>query len=645
MTLTFKSKTNKINHDIACAKTVSFDVFDTLIKRDVPAPSDVFSLMEEQLLRDGTLDIKEFTNKRIEAEKNAKMKSPDREITLKDIYAGISMNEIEKDRLMQLECQTEIAVSTPNIPMKLIYEECVRQGKIILFISDMYLPTDVIMDILRKNGYMTGKLYVSSESGFTKRSGKMFTHILKQEKITIENWIHIGDAISSDYLIPKKLGIRSFLIDHTPVYNTIVNRKLARTDKEYQTMTQFINNRISRYSNFYEQLGYAVLGPLLYGFTKWLDDQDLADETLVFLAREGALLKEAFEIVSEKPSVYMYISRRAALCAAISQIDDFELVSQGNMRTMKKGRTAKELAMNYGLSQKDIKALFASAGLDEEHIIFSHDTESIVLKIIWQTAQENSEKQHALLQRYLEQLDVSDKCTVVDVGWHGTVQALLSFSNLRSGGKNIRWIGCYIGDCETYGNKAYSNIVKKGFLFAGHRNSEEEHLWQLFRSTMSLLELLFLSTEGTTICYDEIEGGTVYPVKDQPDNSLSAVANIDLIQKSGLHFVADMYNSSLEKVLVVDSHMSSANYIAFVKGISLSEIRKLQDFKEIDGDANGGVLFVSSHGFLYYMIHPREFKADFTRATSKLLFLKGVFKLPLPYVSILTFLRKHFRTY
>lgn len=631
-----RSKTDEINKAINGAETVSFDVFDTLVKRDVPMPSDVFSLMEQQLLRDGTPDGKEFAKKRVEAEKSARMKYPEREVTLKEIYECLPSDIDNENRLMQLECETEIAVSTPHIPMKQIYEECARQGKTILFISDMYLPSDIILDILQKNGYTTGKLYVSSESGFTKRSGKLFTHIQKQENIAPNKWVHIGDTISSDYLIPKKLGIRSFLIERDPKYNTIVNRKLNRTDKEYQTLTQFINNRIGRYSDFYERLGYAVLGPLLYGFVKWLDAQDLEEETIVFLAREGALLKKAFEIVSEKPSVYLYISRRAALCTAISQIDDYKSVSQDNFLTMNRIHTNKELALNYGLSADEIKTLFSSAGLDENQIVTS-SMGNAVLEAIWTTAKGKSERQHMLLQRYLEQLQVSDKCTVVDVGWKGTTQALLSQANFFSNGNHIRWNGYYMA-----AEACNYQITKKGFLF-NNRLHLDNDIWQPLINTMSFFEFLFLSTDGTTKSYEKNVNGEVYPVKDNSENETPLVkTSVDAIQKAGLKFVADIKSSILCEEIQFDPYIASINYLLFVSNISLSDIKRFRYFQERNGDEVEGVSLVNEKGFLYYALHPKKFKKDFTRNYNKLFFLKGVFKLPLPYVSILTFLRKHF---
>lgn len=203
-------------------ETVSFDVFDTVVKRDVAEPKDVFVLIEARL-RDGTDPCAEhFYGLRVEAECTARKANRGREVTLEDIYKQISVSDEQRLKLMRLECQTEIEISRPNIPIKHVYDACVRQEKKILFISDMYLPSKVIGQILRKNGYETGHLYVSCESGRTKRDGGLFTYVQKAEDLTFDSWLHIGDAIPGDFLSPRRLGIKTILIDRNPRYKKYV---------------------------------------------------------------------------------------------------------------------------------------------------------------------------------------------------------------------------------------------------------------------------------------------------------------------------------------------------------------------------------------------------------------------------------------
>ena len=62
-------------------KIVSFDIFDTLLKRNVGRPSDVFSVMEY-----ANSDLMGFKNARIFAEQEARKESQYEEVTLNEIY-------------------------------------------------------------------------------------------------------------------------------------------------------------------------------------------------------------------------------------------------------------------------------------------------------------------------------------------------------------------------------------------------------------------------------------------------------------------------------------------------------------------------------------------------------------------------------
>lgn len=641
---TFSKNEEHIKKYIKYADTVSFDVFDTLLKRDVLRPDDVFLLMEKRL-RDEDTEISEgFAKQRILAEKKAREKFPRREVTLREIYDCIPLTEAQRTRLMDMECQTELAVSSPYIPMKRLYEECIQQGKNVLFISDMYLPANVIGKILAQNGYTTGRLYVSSESGLTKRSGALFSYVKKQEGLNGRNWLHIGDSVSSDYLSPKRGHICSVLIDREPRYNEVVDSKVYRSSADYRQLTHFVGSRVDQFSDLYERVGYAVLGPLLYGFSCWLEREIPEDETVAFFAREGALLRKAFEIVTNRQSVYLCISRRAAMRAYLAQADNFDDISQGTVQTIKKAHTQKELALSYGLTEDEVKTAFRTAALDPDIIITSSMMERAVLKVIWPIAKKKAVQQRALLQKYFEQMGLSEKCAAVDVGWRGTTQTMLNRMDFQSGGRAIQWHGYYMGINRRPNSTLYYDDEKEGFLYGEDPGPAQRKIQDWILSTAAFFEIMFLSLEGSTESYREDVRGEVCPVKLRPDNEdVSVRAKIEKLQNAGLRFVSDMCASQLHGLVFFDGVVSISNYLAFVRKASLTTLRCFRGFTVKDGD--DGYPITSEHGVLHYLFHPRKFMNDFYETTCKALFLKSVFKLPLPYVSILTFLRKHFVTH
>lgn len=72
---------------------VSFDIFDTLLKRDVPSPEDVFSIVEKKTGQIG------FAHERIHAEVRCRHLSTKEEITLDDIYLNIDAKYVNCKRI------------------------------------------------------------------------------------------------------------------------------------------------------------------------------------------------------------------------------------------------------------------------------------------------------------------------------------------------------------------------------------------------------------------------------------------------------------------------------------------------------------------------------------------------------------------
>jgi hypothetical protein len=85
-------------------KVVSFDVFDTLLKRNVRSPKDVFYYMESFLAG----KYEDFAENRMKAERTAREQSVHDEVTIQDIYSEYpKINKDEQEFLINYELQTE----------------------------------------------------------------------------------------------------------------------------------------------------------------------------------------------------------------------------------------------------------------------------------------------------------------------------------------------------------------------------------------------------------------------------------------------------------------------------------------------------------------------------------------------------------
>ena len=81
--------TNCDDIDIDRYDVVSFDIFDTLIKRNLKCPEDIFDLVEQHYNLKHSHPIENFKSNRIIAEQIARKSCLKEEVTLKEIYCQL----------------------------------------------------------------------------------------------------------------------------------------------------------------------------------------------------------------------------------------------------------------------------------------------------------------------------------------------------------------------------------------------------------------------------------------------------------------------------------------------------------------------------------------------------------------------------
>ena len=205
--------TEKIQRKLDEHESVFFDVFGTLIKRTVPEGKNVFRLVEN--LYDKNFSAKsDFSNKRIEAEKTAREKCTYREVNLDEIYEFLDTDTATAGILKKMELDAEAAVCIANEPLYRVFQYCLQEHKPIYIVSDMYLASEQIENILQINGYHGYKrIYSSCDVRLTKwENGDLYKKIIQDEKLDREKILHIGNDQNADYKKAKKQGIDAFLI-------------------------------------------------------------------------------------------------------------------------------------------------------------------------------------------------------------------------------------------------------------------------------------------------------------------------------------------------------------------------------------------------------------------------------------------------
>lgn len=351
-------------------KVVSFDVFDTLIKRPFLKPSDLFEFVSRRFneMRSGQFFIN-FTSYRQAAEKkareNVKKEHPYyNEVTIEEIYLELqkecSLSNEERDTLMQIELEYEQRFCKARGIGKYLYDFSLRCGKTVICISDMYLSKKTVSKLLEDNGYTKiSQVFVSSEYRCCKYDGSLFKTALKELDITPKTVVHIGDNYISDWTAPVNVGMAQiytssaremfmgkngllysgeafwhiFGDENDPIspYAYLGTRCLAGVAANTLFDTPFVEyERNSDFDSRPSTIGTLVLGTYIFSVAKWLIDK-LADtdcKCIHFIARDGFLIKKAYDILAAKSkrrcpaSNYLLTSRTSTMPLMISSKSD-----------------------------------------------------------------------------------------------------------------------------------------------------------------------------------------------------------------------------------------------------------------------------------------------------------------------------------
>ena len=170
----------------------SFDVFDTCLARRYIRPTDLFHVLAERMavrsrsVGFGEEEVRELAADRIRAEQAARAQHVDEDILIDDIYrsfTSLSRWGIDAAEMQLAEIDLELESVRPIRETQRRIERLRSHGHRLIFMSDMYLPSTVLRRMLIEHGLALGDepLYVSGELGVTKRSGKLFEHVLQQE--------------------------------------------------------------------------------------------------------------------------------------------------------------------------------------------------------------------------------------------------------------------------------------------------------------------------------------------------------------------------------------------------------------------------------------------------------------------------------
>lgn len=606
---------------------ISFDLFDTLLKRNVNQPIDVFKYIEKKC------NIPGFCSERILAERRARERKGNLEITLEEIYNLMPYDFLEEELLAESKLLIGNDLILP------IFKKAVLTKEVILT-SDMYLPENFIKTILeRENIYNYKKLYLSSTIGKTKRSGELFDLILdrygKDKKI-----LHIGDSYKSDYCIPRKKGIDSVHIPNKVVKSGF---RLKGKDIEENIINSFLNNTVPLQNNKYYLFGYEKFGVFLWGYSKWLHDsikkEDIKD--IYFFSRDGLIMKKAFDILyTDMETHYLEVSRRSLRVPILWLNCKLDHVI--NMISPSKQISMSMLFDGVGLDIDEYSFLLNKYGYDEKTVFNRKDIlQTKELNDLYDELKDdiikNSKKEYKLLVNYIKQNISNHNFAVVDIGWSGGMQRYLLETLNRLGiDANIK--GYYIGVADYYKRnvKVMPNLDLNGYLFDFYHNKKEIDKRSSF---VGLFETFFLEQDGSVKNYQDDKGiiksnrlPYEYFKNGEPTNEYKCVTEIqrgaiDFIRRFGVFDINISPDILFEGINQTGSNPNKKDLTMF------------SDFRFFDeGETH---YLARPRSLLFYFFHLKSLKRDFLSSRWKIGFMKKLFKVPFPYQYIYCKLQKY----
>jgi predicted HAD superfamily hydrolase len=487
------------------AKIYSFDLFDTLVERNVNDPKDVFSLVEATGVvkyRFILFHLLSFKFLRVLSEKIARFinKRKKEDINIFEIYKILSFFFVNSIDVLEKEVEVELLVLKPLVKNIEVLKALKKRGCFVCVTSDMYLTLNILKKILHKNNITVDRIYVSSKCELTKASGNLFKYIAKDNDISLTDIVHYGDNLWSDVESPTRLGIRAI---HTGVP---YHRKSFGFLDSFKSPIQ---------SDPLYKIGYEFCGPLAFAFANFISTSiNNKNANVVFGARDSYLFKFAFDLFFNQKKTqntyYTKISRKLVYMPEVYYTKSLDRLFEGTLNcesfferihlecpvslANKKVWDNKQEIINYLMASK---AFLDSLILEGRNV-----------------------------KEYLRSSGFYDEVVFIDLGWRGSIQ-----NSLQTIFKDeIKIQGLYLGTIN-------SDVGKSGFFF---ENKKPHMSYFHVMQAIAMFEFLFTEPERSlnTIRYVDGVLDFVY-TKDEDDLQID---QRKLIQKGAEQFLTDFFS-------------------------------------------------------------------------------------------------------
>lgn len=528
---------------------ISFDIFDTLVFRPFSNPEDVFYYVGHEL------EFMNFKQLRTDMEQQVRMESLKErgtaEVTIRQIWERISRETgISADRgvTVEIECEKKFCYANPF--MHKVYEKLRSVGKRIIAVSDMYLDSETLRQILDKCGYADiEQIYVSCEYGKSKADKGLYSVVA--EKYNKGRCVHVGDNPVSDVKHAKQAGFDSVYYPNVNI-NSVKYRAYDMSPIIGGGYRGIVNNHLysglKKYSMEYEY-GFIYGGLFVLGYCRFIHNYVSKNgiDKVLFLARDGHILSRVYEkMYGADHTEYVYWSRSAS-AKLMADYNRYDYFRRFLYHKVNKGITIKEILKSAGLGEL-IELLPEKISSDSYLTDSNADGVKRFITENWEhVLQIYSIQQEMTKEYYSNILKGCKRVCAVDIGWAGSGAVSLDFLC-----RNVWNI-----PCDVYGLVAGTNTLHNAepdssetflqsgkltaYLFSQSSNRDIMKKHDLNKGYNLYWELLVSSPTGTFKEFARNAEGKLEAVLASPDADEAAVKEIwqgiiDFAQEYQFHF-------------------------------------------------------------------------------------------------------------
>lgn len=559
------------------AKVISFDIFDTLLFRKTNTPETVFDLVGRHFGIHGFRKLR--MDEQNEASRRAYTAYGYPHADMDQIYAVLAEHTeipVDWNEVKHFEIQMERDALVANGELLEIYQYAKKIGKRVIVVSDMYLPAEILGQILREKGFEGfDHLYCSANEHKAKFNRDLFELVAQKENVPFADILHIGDKSRDDGEYPESYGIQTF------VYHREANLEKLKNAGGSDVDNGLYKILADPQKGFWYNLGVEIGGPLYMGLYRYLlQKSDYCKKKIFFLSRDGYNLYHLFKENGYENIEYLYTSRRALTMASIENMNERDVES---LPPYTYGQTVGEI-LDYLCVPRDQIQCLKDAGFSSFEDVIRTDEDRTAFRKLYALdrdvflAQCKVERENA--RQYFEKIDFfREDAICFDCGWQGSSQELIEQFK-KTVGCEMKHEFVYFG--IKHGAKSIRQLHSRhydAYLFDFYRNFV---LQSDLHENVAMYEIFFSAPHESVFCYGEqgqvlFEEGNGNPEKADILHGILAFVRegLPFVEKYGVEYTPQLAVAHLKRLI----HLPTAE-----EAVTIGNLQNVDGFARKQGE-------------------------------------------------------------